>query len=67
MPPSIHISITKDQEEFLLREHDRLKIDASHMRQLEFLELSRWLNKNADAALKLASDENIKKSPKGSR
>ena len=47
----------QEERECALREADRMQIQASEMRQLGFLELARWLKKNADNALKWAARE----------
>lgn len=38
--------------EFALREADRMRILSSEMRQSGFLQLAKFLNKNADKAMK---------------
>lgn len=42
--------------EYALRESNRMRILASQYRQMGFRELSRWMRKNADAALRWAVD-----------
>ena len=42
------------QREYALKESDRMRILASQYRQMGFKELSRWLRKNADDAMKWA-------------
>ena len=44
-----------EQREFALREADRMRIMASEMKQCGFSELARFLQKNADAAMKWAA------------
>lgn len=44
-----------EQREAALREADRMRILASQYKQLGFKELARFLNKNAEAALKWAA------------
>lgn len=50
--------MTKSEEaEAALRESDRMRIQASQYRQLGFYTLARWINQNADAALKFATEK----------
>ena len=50
--------MTKSEEaEAALRESDRMRILASQYRQLGFSTLARWINQNADAALKFATEK----------
>ena len=45
----------EEAREFALRESDRMKILASEYRQMEFKELARWMQKNAEGALRWAA------------
>lgn len=47
----------ESKAEAALKESDRMRIEASQAKQLGFKELARFLNKQADAALKWASKE----------
>lgn len=47
---------SEPQSERALNEADRMRIEASHAEQLGFKELARFLRKNADDAMKWASD-----------
>ncbi len=44
-----------EQREFALREADRMRIEASIMRQLGFKALARFLQNNADCAMRWAA------------
>lgn len=46
-----------EEAEAAMKESDRMRILASQYRQLGFYALARWMNQNADAALKFAMEK----------